>query len=46
MTSIGLNINSQEMEITLTDTEKQTLKACCSKLLHKNNQTRYVAKVI
>ena len=35
------------MEITLTDTKKETLKTCCSKLLHKNNQTiRYVAKVI
>ena len=35
------------MEITLTDTKKETLKACCSELLHKNNQTiRYVARVI
>ena len=35
------------MEITLTDTKKETLKACYSELLHKNNQTiRYVAKVI
>ena len=35
------------MEITLTDTKKETLKTCCSKLLYKNNQTiRYVAKVI
>ena len=35
------------MEITLTDTKKETLKTCCSELLHKNNQTiRYVAKVI
>ena len=35
------------MEITLTDTKKETLKACCSELLHKNNQTiRYVAKMI
>ena len=35
------------MEITLTDSKKQTLKGCCSELLHKNNQTiRYVAKVI
>ena len=35
------------MDISLTDTKKKTLKACCSELLHKNNQTiRYVAKVI
>ena len=35
------------MEITFTDTKKETLKACCRKLLHKNNQTiRSVAKVI
>ena len=35
------------MEKTLTDTKKETLKTCCSELLHKNNQaTRYVAKVI
>ena len=35
------------MEITLTDTKKETLKACRSELLHKNNQSiRYVAKVI
>ena len=41
------NINSRKVEITLTDTKKQTLKACCSEQLHKNNQTiRYVAKMI
>ena len=35
------------MEIKLTDTKKETLKACCSELLHNNNQTiRYVAKMI
>ena len=35
------------MEITFTDTKKETLKVCCSKLLHKNNQTIwYVPKVI
>ena len=35
------------MEITLTDTKKQTLKVCCSELVHKYNQTiRYVAKLI
>ena len=35
------------MEIILTDTKKEILRACCSELLHKNNQTiRYVAKVI
>ena len=35
------------MEITLTDTKKETLKAYCSELLHKNYQTiKYVAKVI
>ena len=35
------------MEITLTDTSKETLKACCGELLHKNNQKiRYVAKLI
>ena len=35
------------MEITLTDTKKETLKACFSKLLQRNNETvRYVAKVI
>ena len=35
------------MEITLTDTKRETLKACCSELLHENNQTiRYVARVI
>ena len=35
------------MEINLTGTKKETLKATCSELLHKNNQTiRYVAKVI
>ena len=35
------------MEITLTDIKEETLKACCSELLHKNNQTiRYVAKVM
>ena len=34
------------MEITFTDTKKETLKVCCSELLHKNNQTiRYVPKV-
>ena len=43
ITFLGFNINSQKMEITLTE----TLKACCSELLHKNNQTiRYVTKVI
>ena len=47
ITFLGCNINSQKMEITLTDTSKETLKACCSELLYKNNQTiRYVAKVI
>ena len=35
------------MEVTLTDTKKQTLKACYGELLHRNNQTtRYVAKKI
>ena len=35
------------MEITLTDIKKKTLKACYSKLLHKNNQTiRYATKMI
>ena len=35
------------MEITITDTKNETLKACCSELLHKNNQTiGYVAKEI
>ena len=44
---VGFNINSQKMEITLTDIKEETLKACCSELLHKNNQTiRYVAKVM
>ena len=44
---LGFNINSQKMEITLTNAKKETLKACCSELLHKSNQTiRYVAKVI
>ena len=47
ITFLGFNINSQKMEITLTDAKKETLKTCCSELLHKNNQTiRYVAKVI
>ena len=47
ITFLGFNINSQKMEITLTDTKKETLKACCSELVHKSNQTiRYVAKVI
>ena len=47
ITFLGSNINSQKMEITLTDTKKETLKACRSELLHKNNQSiRYVAKVI
>ena len=27
------------MEITLTNTKTETLKACCSVLLHENNQT-------
>ena len=46
-TFLGFNINSQKMEITITGTKTQTLKVCCSELLHKNNQTiRYVAKVI
>ena len=36
-----------KMKITLTDTKKETLKAYCSELLHKNNQIiRYIAKVI
>ena len=44
---LRFNITSQKMEIALTDTKKETLKACCKELLHKNNQTiRYVAKVI
>ena len=30
ITFLGFNINSQKMEITLTDTKKETLKACCS----------------
>ena len=35
------------MEITLTITKKETLKTCCSELLHKNRQTiRHVAKAI
>ena len=35
------------MEIPLTDIKKETLKACCSELLHKNNQNiRYIAKAI
>ena len=47
ITFLGFNINPQKMEITFTDTKKETLKACCSELLHKNNQTiAYVAKVI
>ena len=46
-TFLGFNINSQKMEITLTDSKKKTLKACCSELLHKNNQIiTYVPKVI
>ena len=41
------NILYSKMEITLTDTKKETLKAYCSELLHKNNQIiRYIAKVI
>ena len=44
ITFLGFNINSQKMEITLTNTKKET---CCSELLYKNNKTiRYVAKVI
>ena len=27
------------MEITLTNTKTETLKACCIELFHKNNQT-------
>ena len=47
ITYLGFNTNSQKLEITLTDTKKETLKACCSELIHKNNQIiRYVAKVI
>ena len=47
ITFLGFNVNSQKMEITFTDTKKETFKACCSELLHKNNQTIiYVAKVI
>ena len=47
ITFLGFNINSQKIEIALTHTKKETLKACCSELLHKKNQTiRYVAKVI
>ena len=47
ITFLRFNINSQKMEITITDTKKETLKVCCCELLHKNNQTiRYVAKVI
>ena len=47
ITFLGFNINSHKMEITLTDTSKETLKACCGELLHKNNKTiRYAAKVI
>ena len=47
ITFLGLNVNPQKMEITFTDTKKETFKACCSELFHKNNQTiRYVAKVI
>ena len=35
------------MEIPLTDIKKETLKACWSELLHKNNQNiRYIAKAI
>ena len=35
------------MEITLTDAKNKNLKAWCSELFNKNNQTiRYVAKVI
>ena len=50
ITFLVFNINSQKIEINLTDTKKakkETLKACYSELLHKNNQTiRYVAKGI
>ena len=47
ITFLGFSINSLKIEITLTDTKKETLKACCIELLHKNNQTiGYVAKVI
>ena len=30
------------MEITLTDTKKQVLKACCSELLHKSNKNDWL----
>ena len=44
---LRFNANSQKIEITLTDLKNQTLKACCIKLIHKNNQSiRYVAKGI
>ena len=47
ITFLGFNINWQKMEITLTDTSKETLKACCGELLHKKNQKiRYVVKLI
>ena len=47
ITFLGFNINAQKIEITLTDTTKETLKVCCSKLLHKTSQPiQYVAKVI
>ena len=47
ITYLGFNANSQKLEITLTDTKKETLKACCTELIHKNNQIiRYVAKAI
>ena len=32
ITFLGLNINSQKIEITLTDKNKETLKACCSEI--------------
>ena len=47
ITFLGFNINSKKMVIPLTDTKKETLKACCSELLHKNIQTiiRHVANL-
>ena len=44
ITFLAFNLNSQKMEITLTDTKKETLKAYCSSELLQT--IRYAAKVI
>ena len=41
ITFLGFTINSQTMEITLTDAKMETMKACCREMLNETMLNAY-----